>query len=99
MGIFTHIIGSVQIIRKIWTVKIFVVIVLSRQQRYYTRYHRFLMDLIKEITSYYEITSLNSDFKISLITPLSITNSGVPIEPGATSYLSKIITKSPFSFQ
>lgn len=29
MGIFTHIIGSVQIIRKIWTVKIFVVIVLS----------------------------------------------------------------------
>ena len=32
MGIFAHIIGSVQIIRKIWTVKIFVVIVLSRQQ-------------------------------------------------------------------
>ena len=57
------------------------------------------MDFIKEITSYYEITSLNSDFKISLITPLSITNSGVPIEPGPTTYLSKIITKSPFSFQ
>ena len=32
MGIFTHIIGSVQIIHKIWTVKIFDVNALSHQQ-------------------------------------------------------------------
>ena len=32
MGIFAHIIGSVQIIRKIRTIEIFVVNVLSRQQ-------------------------------------------------------------------
>ena len=30
MGVFAHIIGSFQIIHKIWTVKIFVVSMLSR---------------------------------------------------------------------
>ena len=46
MGIFTYIIGSIQIIRKIRTVKIFVVTMLSHRQGYYNGYiakiHEFL---------------------------------------------------------
>lgn len=45
MSILIHMIERIQIIHKIWTIKIFVVIVLSCRQSYYTSNYSFFSDL------------------------------------------------------